>query len=54
MTPLPSVSFQSVVGPITTDDVVDEILTVRELAVGPYSHDPLVHTTLSNPFCLSD
>ena len=54
MTPLPSVSFQSVVGPIMTDDVVDEIPTVRELAVGLYSHNPLVHTTLSNPFCLSD
>ena len=25
-------------------DVVDELLAVRELAVGPDSHGPLVHT----------
>ena len=25
-------------------DVVDEVLAVRELTVGPDSHDPLVHT----------
>ena len=34
-------------------DVVDEVLVVRELTVGSDSHDPLVHTTLSKPFCSS-